>query len=212
MEITSNGLQQSKLAVLQGLLKLRQVCNHPALLPAAEHGGRLDSVKTSVLFEELSGLAGHHKVLLFSQFSSMLHLLAGECDRIGMRYFLLDGQTPAEKRAQMVQAFQESTDAPPLFLISLKAGNTGLTLTAADYVFLFDPWWNTAVEQQAIDRTHRIGQTRNVFAYKLVCRNTIEEKILELQQRKKKLADELVSAESDFVKNLGEEEITYLFS
>jgi SNF2 family DNA or RNA helicase len=112
----------------------------------------------------------------------------------------------------MVREFQENNEAPPLFFISLKAGNTGLTLTAADYVFLFDPWWNTAVEQQAIDRTHRIGQTKNVFSYKLVCKNSIEEKILELQQRKKHLADELISAEEDFVKNLGEEEIQYLFS
>jgi SNF2 family DNA or RNA helicase len=99
-----------------------------------------------------------------------------------------------------------------VFLISLKAGNSGLNLTAADYVFLFDPWWNTAVQQQAIDRTHRIGQTRNVFAYNMVCKDSVEEKIMKLQQRKKKLADELVSEEESFVKGLTEDDIEFLFS
>jgi superfamily II DNA or RNA helicase len=212
LEIENNGLQKTKLAVLHGLLKLRQVCNHPKLLPAAEHGGRLQSAKTEILMQELQLLLSEHRVLLFSQFSSMLRLLAEECDRAGITYFLLDGQTPAKKRAAMVREFQEKPTAPRLFLISLKAGNTGLTLTAADYVFLFDPWWNTAVEQQAIDRTHRIGQTKNVFSYRLICRNTVEEKILELQQRKKRLAGELIVAEKDFVKNLAHDEITYLFS
>ncbi|WP_121356681.1 DEAD/DEAH box helicase [Flavisolibacter nicotianae] len=211
-DIQSQGLGKTKLAVLQGMLKLRQICNDPRLLSQEEHGGRLESAKTENLLSEIQRLLGNHKVLVFSQFSSMLQLLAGECDKKGMAYFLLDGRTPAEKRAQMVQDFQENKEAPQLFLISLKAGNAGLTLTAADYVFLFDPWWNTAVEQQAIDRTHRIGQTRNVFSYKLVCRNTIEEKILELQQRKKQLAEELITAEEDFVKNLDEEEIAYLFA
>jgi superfamily II DNA or RNA helicase len=212
MDIKSNGLNKSKLAVLQGLLKLRQVCNDPQLLPQDEHGGRIASAKTGLLMNELSNLLGRHRVLVFSQFSSMLQLLAKECDKTGINYFLLDGQTPAEKRMQMVKAFQENVEAPGLFFISLKAGNTGLTLTAADYVFLFDPWWNTAVEQQAIDRTHRIGQTKNVFSYKLVCKNSIEEKILELQQRKKHLAEELITAEEDFVKSLGEDEIAYLFA
>lgn len=211
LDIKNNGLGKTKLAVLQGLLKLRQICNHPQLLSADEHAGRLDSAKTELLLEELSNLLGRHKVLVFSQFSSMLHLLAAECEQKNMAYFLLDGQTPAEKRMQMVKEFQENEAAPPLFLISLKAGNTGLTLTAADYVFLFDPWWNTAVEQQAVDRTHRIGQTKNVFSYKLVCKNTIEEKILELQQRKKHLAEELIGAEEDFVTTLGEDDIAYLF-
>src|SRR5205085_6249027 len=129
-------------------------------------------------------------------------LLARECTTNDIPYYHFDGQTPPAKRAEMVRSFQAKDNTTNLFLISLKAGNTGLTLTAADYVFLFDPWWNTAVEQQAIDRTHRIGQTKNVFTYKLVCKNTIEEKILELQQRKKHLAEELVSSEEGFVKSL----------
>jgi len=111
----------------------------------------------------------------------------------------------------MVNAFQEEGNDTHLFLISLKAGNAGLTLTAADYVFLFDPWWNTAVQQQAIDRTHRIGQTRNVFAYKMICKDTIEEKIVRLQEKKKQLAEDLVGADEGFVKMLNEEDIAYLF-
>jgi superfamily II DNA or RNA helicase len=212
LDIKANGLNKAKLAVLQGLLKLRQICDHPQLLPAEEHNGRLTSAKTEALMGELLNVLRRHKVLVFSQFSSMLQLLANECRQAGIDFFLLDGQTPAEKRAQMVHDFQENREAPHLFLISLKAGNTGLTLTAADYVFLFDPWWNTAVEQQAVDRTHRIGQTKNVFSYKLICRNSIEEKILELQERKKHLSEELITAEEDFVKSLGEEEIAYLLA
>lgn len=209
-EIQKSGLGKAKLAVLQGLLKLRQICNDPQLLPAEDHGGRLDSIKTEVLVSELEQVLGAHKALVFSQFSSMLHLLARVCDRKGIKYFLLDGSTPADRRAQMVREFQESPKAPHLFFISLKAGNTGLTLTAADYVFLFDPWWNRAVEEQAVDRTHRIGQTKSVFSYKLICRNSVEERILELQARKKHLASELISEEG-FVKTLSEEDITYLF-
>ncbi|HYH14943.1 MAG TPA: DEAD/DEAH box helicase, partial [Flavisolibacter sp.] len=211
-DIQTNGLGRSKLAVLQGLLKLRQICNDPQLLPIEEQQGCQESTKTEVLLDELSNLLGRHRVLVFSQFSSMLHLLAKTCEKKGISYYLLDGQTPAEKRMHMVNSFQENENAPGLFFISLKAGNTGLTLTAADYVFLFDPWWNTAVEQQAIDRTYRIGQTKNVFSYKLICKNTIEEKIIELQNKKRQLAEELVSEDEGFVKALSEEDIAYLFS
>lgn len=111
----------------------------------------------------------------------------------------------------MVNKFQDESSPERVFLISLKAGNAGLNLTAAEYVFLLDPWWNNAVEQQAIDRTHRIGQTKNIFAYKLVCRNTIEEKILNLQQKKKQLSEELVTEEEGFVKHLSQQDIEFLF-
>ncbi|MCW3112633.1 MAG: box helicase, partial [Segetibacter sp.] len=170
------------------------------------------SIKTEVLIGELKNILKEHKALVFSQFSSMLNLLAEECNKQGISYFHFDGQTPPAKRIEMVNAFQDEGCTTNLFLISLKAGNTGLTLTAADYVFLFDPWWNTAVEQQAIDRTHRIGQTKNVFAYKIICKDTIEEKIIQLQQRKKKLAEELVGEDDGFIKALNEEDIAYLFS
>ena len=129
-----------------------------------------------------------------------------------MEFYHFDGQTPPAKRTEMVNAFQKEDNKVNLFLISLKAGNTGLTLTAADYVFLFDPWWNNAVQDQAIDRTHRIGQTKNVFAYKMICKDTIEEKIVSLQLKKKKLSEDLVSADNNFVKSLTEEDVEYLFS
>ena len=212
LNIKSDGLNKSKLAVLQGMLKLRQVCNSPLLLPADEQQGVSDSVKTQVLLRELKNIIGSHKALVFSQFSTMLNLLAAECKKEAINYYHFDGQTPPAKRAEMVKAFQEDGNETNLFLISLKAGNTGLTLTAADYVFLFDPWWNTAVEQQAIDRTHRIGQTKNVFAYKIICKDTIEEKIIQLQQKKKKLAEDLVGEDDGFIKALTEEDIAYLFS
>lgn len=212
MDIKSKGLNKSKLAVLQGILKLRQVCNSPYLLPPEERLTCTQSVKTEVLMEELTNILGDHKALVFSQFSSMLNLLAAECDKQGIAYYHFDGQTPPAKRSEMVSAFQEPDSKTNLFLISLKAGNTGLNLTAADYVFLFDPWWNKAVEQQAIDRTHRIGQTRNVFAYKIVCKNTIEEKIIDLQIRKKQLAEDLIGEDDGFVKSLSEEDVDYLFS
>jgi SNF2 family DNA or RNA helicase len=111
----------------------------------------------------------------------------------------------------LVSEFQKENNTTNVFLMSLKTGNAGITLTAADYVFLVDPWWNTAIEQQAIDRTHRIGQTKNVFAYKMICRNSIEEKIIEIQQRKKITSDGLINEEENFVKNLTQEDISYLF-
>ena len=212
LDIQNNGLNKSKLAVIQAMLKLRQVCNSPKLLPVEEQQNCSRSVKTEVLVQELQNILGTHKALVFSQFSSMLNLLAAELDKKQISHYHFDGQTPAVKRSEMVNAFQSADSNTHLFLISLKAGNTGLTLTAADYVFLFDPWWNSAVEQQAIDRTHRIGQTKNVFAYKMICKGTIEEKIIQLQQRKMKLATELVSEENGFVKDLSEEDIAFLFS
>src|SRR5204862_2988009 len=130
----------------------------------------------------------------------------------GIPFYHFDGQTPPVKRAEMVKAFQEEGNDTCLFLISLKAGNAGLNLTAADYVFLFDPWWNTAVEQQAIDRTHRIGQTRNIFAYRMICKDTIEDKIIQLQEKKRMLAKELITDDATFVKSLSREDVEYLFS
>ncbi|WP_235921211.1 DEAD/DEAH box helicase [Foetidibacter luteolus] len=211
LEIQNSGFSKSKLAVLDGMLKLRQVCNSPLLLKGYEHDVR-SSIKTTVLMEELANILTSHKALVFSQFSSMLDLLAAECRKTGLPFYHFDGQTPPAQRAEMVNAFQEPGNTTNLFLISLKAGNTGLTLTAADYVFIFDPWWNTAVQDQAIDRTHRIGQTKNVFAYKMICKDSIEEKIIKMQSRKKKLSEDLVSAEEGFVKSLTEEDVEYLFS
>ncbi len=143
----------------------------------------------------------------------MLDILERELSSNDISYYRLDGNTEVNKRQQMVDKFNSDDSAAQVFLLSLKAGNAGLNLTSADYVFLFDPWWNKAVEQQAIDRTHRIGQTKNVFAYKMICRNTIEEKIITLQQRKSKLSEELIGGDDDgFVRGLTEDDIEFLFS
>ncbi|MCY7420412.1 MAG: SWF/SNF helicase family protein, partial [Chitinophagaceae bacterium] len=123
----------------------------------------------------------------------------------------LDGSTPAAKRQEAVNNFQND-ETIKVFLISLKAGGVGLNLTAADYVYIVDPWWNPAVEQQAIDRTHRIGQTKKIFAYKMICKDTVEEKIVQLQQRKKQIANELVTEDAGFIKKLSKEDVEFLFS
>lgn len=209
-DIKTNGLGKTKLAVLQGIMKLKQICSSPLLLPAEEQSTTL-SAKTDLLLEELGNL-GKNKVLVFSQFAQMLKLLADTFTQKGISFYLLDGSTPAKQRAQLVADFQQEDNTTQVFLISLMAGNTGLTLTAADYVFLFDPWWNNAVQQQAIDRTHRIGQTKNVFAYKMICKDTIEEKIMQLQLSKKELSDNLIGDNEGFVKHLTKEDVEFLFS
>ncbi len=210
LNIKTEGLGKSKLAVLQGIMKLKQLCSSPLLLPAVEQTTS-NSVKTEILLEELANLS-NNKVLIFSQFTKMLRLLADTFTKKGVSFYQLDGSTPVKQRAAMVENFQQPGNSTNIFLISLMAGNAGLTLTAADYVFLFDPWWNNAVQQQAIDRTHRIGQTKNVFAYKMVCKDTIEEKIIQLQQRKKELSDNLIGDNEGFVKQLSKEDIEFLFS
>jgi SNF2 family DNA or RNA helicase len=208
--IKDQGMDGAKLKVLQGIMRLRQACNSPLLLKD-ETVSCTDSVKLEELVEELQGNLRGQKVLVFSQFTSMLDLIARSLRAQKIPYFLLTGATPPQERARLVEQFNHPENETPVFLLSLKAGNAGLNLTAAGYVFLFDPWWNSAVEQQAIDRTHRIGQSKNVFAYKMVCKNTIEEKIIQLQERKKQLAAELIAEESGFVKALTEDDIEFLF-
>jgi SNF2 family DNA or RNA helicase len=173
--------------------------------------GNIPSVKIDVLLDELMNNLSNNKVLVFSQFKEMLHLIAARLQENNISFFHFDGDTKLEERRDLVAKFQEEQDTTNVFLMSLKTGNAGITLTAADYVFLVDPWWNAAIEQQAIDRTHRIGQTKNVFAYKMICRNTIEEKIIEIQQRKQVTSDALISEEDGFVKNLTQDDIAYLF-
>ena len=171
------------------LLRLRQVCCHPALLPDGAGAG-IGSGKTELLFELLDEtLDSGHKVLLFSQFTSMLRLFIPQLEARGIPFEYLDGAT--RERQARVDRFNGDPDVP-LFLLSLKAGGTGLNLTAADTVILYDPWWNPAAELQAADRTHRIGQTRPVSSLKLVMRGSVEEKVLALQERKRRLFDALV--------------------
>ena len=172
------------------LLRLRQICCHPALLPDRAGAG-IGSGKTDLLFELLDEtLDSGHKVLLFSQFTSMLQLLVPMLEKRGIPFEYLDGAT--RDRQDRVDRFNRDPEVP-LFLLSLKAGGTGLNLTAADTVILYDPWWNPAVELQAADRTHRIGQTRPVNILKLVVKDSIEEKILLLQERKRRLFDAVVA-------------------
>ena len=196
--------------VLDALLKLRQICNSPALLNTKEDYGN-ESVKTEELVRHLTEKTGNHKVLVFSQFTSMLRIVEKELQKNNLSYEYLDGQTASKNREAKVKRFQ-SDETVRIFLISLKAGGVGLNLTEADYVYLIDPWWNPAVEAQAIDRTHRIGQTKNVFAYRMICKDTIEEKVLQLQEKKRKVAQDIISSEAAFYKQLDKTDILDLFS
>ena len=208
--IDQQGIDKSQLTILQGLMKLRQICDSPAILNEEDkypnHSIKLDEL-TREIFENI----GEHKALVFSQFLGMLALIREKLTEQGISYEYFDGSTSITDRQKAIDNFQNN-DACRVFLISLKAGGVGLNLTAADYVYIVDPWWNPAVEQQAIDRTHRIGQTKNIFAYRMICIDTIEDKILQLQERKRKLASELISDDVNFVKALSKADVEYLFS
>jgi SNF2 family DNA or RNA helicase len=203
-----DGLARHRIEVLAALTRLRQICCHPALTGAGPAAG---SGKFDALWELLEPLLEEgHKVLVFSQFVRCLELLQAEIETRGIAFHVLTGETPTRKREEVVARFQND-DRPCVFLVSLKAGGTGLNLTAASYVVLFDPWWNPAVEAQAIDRTHRIGQTRTVIAYRLLTRGTLEEKIWELQQRKAALARDILG-EDGFARTLTRADLEYLLA
>lgn len=208
--IEEKGIGRSQMHILQGLTKLRQICDSPAILNDDENYGN-HSVKLEELSREITENTGNHKVLVFSQFLGMLALIRKELEKQKIPFVYFDGSTTATERERAIQSFQND-DNYRVFLISLKAGGIGLNLTAADYVYIVDPWWNPAVEQQAIDRTHRIGQTKNIFAYRLICKDTIEEKMLILQERKRALASDLVSEDNALLKKLTSEDIAFLFS
>ncbi len=193
---------QAKLHVLQGLIKLRQIANHPRLIDESYTGG---SGKFDDVWEMLTNaLEVGHKVLVFSQFVRQLTIFRNHLDGENIPYAYLDGKT--KNREEIITEFQENKDLR-IFLISIKAGGVGLNLTEADYVFILDPWWNPAVEQQAIDRTHRIGQTKKVIIYKFITKNSIEEKILLLQQQKIHVANALITTDGNFIKSLTPEDI-----
>lgn len=208
--IETQGLQKSQLTILQGLMKLRQICDSPAILNEQDKFEN-HSIKLDELARELSENISDHKALIFSQFLGMLGLIRTKLEELGIPYVYFDGSTAAPDREKAIQAFQQDHSVR-VFLISLKAGGVGLNLTAADYVYIVDPWWNPAVEQQAIDRTHRIGQTKNIFAYRMICKDTIEDKILQLQEKKRALAKDIIADETSFVKSLTREDVEYLFS
>ncbi|MEP3478072.1 MAG: SNF2-related protein [Fuerstiella sp.] len=208
--VQEEGIGKSKMHVLEALLRLRQAACHPALLNRGEEEEAY--AKLEFLIPHLKELvAENHKSLVFSQFTGMLSIVRQHLDAAGIEYEYLDGQT--RDREARVKAFQENDDCR-VFLISLKAGGLGLNLTAAEYVFLLDPWWNPAVEAQAIDRAHRVGQTQTVFAYRMICRGTVEEKIAELQKKKRDLADAILDGgdQTSILKDLSVEDLELLLS
>ena len=207
-QVEDKGVAGSTMQVLEALLRLRQVACHPGLVDETwEDAG---SAKLESLIEQVSEVLDEgHKCLVFSQFTSLLAYVRRHLEEQGVPYAYLDGQT--RNRGEVVEHFQTDPDTN-IFLISLKAGGVGLNLTAAGYVFLLDPWWNPAVEAQAIDRTHRIGQTQPVFAYRLIARDTVEEKMLELQRSKRKIADAILEGGGSSLRDLTADDLRMLLS
>jgi hypothetical protein len=206
--VAEAGIARSKIHILEALLRLRQVACHAGLVDAKHRA--TPSAKLDALFAELPALRDSgQKALVFSQFTSLLALVRTKLDELGIRYEYLDGKT--RDRAARVDRFQSDPDCP-FFLVSLKAGGLGLNLTAAEYVFLLDPWWNPAVEAQAIDRAHRIGQKRPVFAYRLIAKDTIEEHIAELQSKKRALAESVIQGDGGLIRELTMEDLELLLS
>ena len=196
-------MNKSKIHVLEALLRLRQAACHPGLVDKKKV--KQPSAKLEVLLEQIKEIVEEgHKALVFSQFTSLLSIVREKLDKEKVVYEYLDGKT--RDRKSKVERFQTDEDCP-LFLISLKAGGSGLNLTAADYVFILDPWWNPAVEAQAIDRTHRMGQTRPVFAYRIIARDTVEEKVLKLQASKRDLANAIITADESLIRNLTSDDL-----
>ncbi|MCB1214984.1 MAG: SNF2 helicase associated domain-containing protein, partial [Deltaproteobacteria bacterium] len=209
-EVEKRGIDRSQVSILTALLRLRQVCCHPELLGPTFKKREAKSGKMEA-FQDLllEVIEEGHRVLVFSQFVEMLSLLRNWLDEKKITYEYLDGRT--RRRDQKVKNFNENENIP-VFLVSLKAGGTGLNLTGADYVIHYDPWWNPAVQDQATDRVHRIGQKKHVFSYKLITKDTVEEKILKLQERKRGLAEGILSKDSGLGKKLTVEDLEYLFN
>ncbi|MBK8625111.1 MAG: hypothetical protein IPN86_06000 [Saprospiraceae bacterium] len=209
-KIETDGVAKAGVYILEGLLRLRQICDDPRLIKDKDIKP-FKGVKIKELVREIQENMGDHKMLVFSQFTEMLALIKEEMDESNIKYCYLDGGTPALQRKEQVDIFQNQGGIN-VFLISLKAGGVGLNLTEADYVYIVDPWWNPAVEQQAIDRTHRIGQKNKIFAYKMICKDTVEEKIIQLQEKKMSVSKEIVQEDTAFFKSLSKEDIGFLFS
>lgn len=207
-KIEKGGLAKAKIQILEALLRLRQAACHPGLVD--KKYAKIPSAKLDSLLDHLEAVGEEgHKALVFSQFTSMLALVRQQLDQRKVAYCYLDGAT--KDRQAVVKEFQ-AEDGPGIFLISLKAGGVGLNLTAAEYVFLLDPWWNPAVEAQAIDRAHRIGQAQTVFAYRLIAKDTVEERVLELQKTKRELADAILGEDNRLMGNLSSEDLALLLS
>ncbi|RLD47356.1 MAG: hypothetical protein DRI86_00560 [Bacteroidetes bacterium] len=207
--IEEDGLNKSKIMVLKALTRLRQICDAPSLINN-EEVTTAESVKVKEILKHITSKTANHKVLVFSQFVGMLSLIRNELNRMGIDFEYLDGKSTRKQREESVNNFQENKELR-VFLISMKAGGTGLNLTAADYVYIMDPWWNPAVENQAIDRCYRIGQDKKVFAYRMICENTVEEKIMELQAKKRKIATDIIQTDESIMKNIDMDDIKSLF-
>ena len=207
-QVDDKGLGRSKIKILEGLLRLRQAACHPGLLlENDELTGKLETLLNMVRKMIASG----HKGIVFSQFTRFLGLIRKTMDDEGIVYEYLDGRTPAATRKKRIERFQADSSAS-LFLISLKAGGVGLNLTAADYVFLMDPWWNPAVEMQAVDRVHRIGQDKPVFTYRFISESTVEEKVVALQEKKRDLVHSMMEGSKGMLNEMTREDIEALFS
>ena len=200
--------ERSHIQVLAALTRLRQICCHPSLFIKDYKDGssKLDQCMEIINDAVESG----HKILLFSGYTSMFDLIEKEFEKNNIKYFKLTGATKVDERIKMVDEFNENKDIK-VFLISLKAGGTGLNLTGADMVIHYDPWWNASAENQATDRAYRIGQKNNVQVYKLITKNSIEEKIYELQQKKSQLIDNMLDTKTSFISKLSKEDIMKLF-
>jgi superfamily II DNA or RNA helicase len=193
--IRQQGIERSSFMILQSLTKLRQASNHPVLI---DNGYNEDSGKHDVIIDNINNLVAEgHKALVFSSFVKHLELYTAYCDQQGLKYALLTGEVPQQKREQIIREFQDDPDIH-LFFISIKAGGFGLNLTSADYVFILDPWWNPAVEEQAMSRAHRMGQKKNVFVYRFITKDTLEEKIHMLQNKKSQLAESFIKENNPF--------------
>lgn len=208
-EIKLNGYEKSQMQILAALTRLRQICCHPSLFIENYQEGSSKLDQCLEIIEE--AVNGGHKILLFSGYTSMFEIMEKELKQLGIRYFKLTGSTKVEERMKLVNEFNENSDVK-VFLISLKAGGTGLNLTGADMVIHYDPWWNLSAENQATDRAYRIGQKKSVQVYKLITKNSIEEKIYELQQKKGELVDNVLSTKTSFISKMSKEDIMNLFS
>lgn len=207
-ELTKNGLEKSQMKILALLTRLRQVCCHPSLFIDNYKGESSKLIQCMELVTE--AIASSHKMLIFSQYTSMFEIIEKELKARKIKYFKLTGKTKVGDRVKLVDDFNKADDVK-VFLISLKAGGTGLNLTAADTVIHYDPWWNLSAENQATDRAYRIGQKKAVQVYKLITSNTIEEKIQKMQEKKGKLTDDVLTNEEVFINKLSKEEIVALF-
>ena len=207
-EIQTNGFEKSQIKILALLMRLRQICCHPSLF-ITNYKGESSKLKQCIELLKDAILSGH-KILLFSGYSSMLEIIENELKKEKIHYFKLTGQTKVGDRIKLVDEFNNNDDIK-VFLISLKAGGTGLNLIGADMVIHYDPWWNLSAENQATDRTYRIGQKKNVQVYKLITKNSIEERIYELQEKKANLAKTMLSTETTFINKLSKDDIMELF-